>query len=214
MFKGHLALQGCHTSGSRINADNVGRSHTDLAGCDVCHRGNNWNSALRIIGGIAAGTCTSCHSSTHRSRKNRQPHPDQCEAVMAATTNISPDCPLPSGHSLVAPGGCANLSQQFYGPWQGSQPYRHQPGCDVPQDDRMDSAAFSHAGVAAGSCATCHNGSGRGRTANPSRRRQPVTPATRRRAGRPQPSVTAVSSQEPARAATTVPPPAARMPTT
>ena len=107
VFKGTPRdCKGCHTSGSRINATTMSANHIPTSqSCDVCHRGNNWNSAVFNHGGIAAGTCTSCHNGT--TARGKTGNHIQTSASCDSCHKTSAWLPATFSHSLVAPGSCA-----------------------------------------------------------------------------------------------------------
>ena len=95
-------------------------------------------------------------------------------------------------------------------PRQGGKPYCHQPGCDLPQNDRLDARRRSLRGIAAGSVRRCPGDGTWKDHANHIATTQSCDTCHKTTAWTPATFSTAVSSREPVRAATTVPPPAAK----
>lgn len=161
----------CSTCHNNTNA--VGKPGTHIpttAQCDTCHRNfTAFNPATMSHSGtsgpIAAGNCTTCHNGGYTAM-NAQVKPavhipttaqcDTCHTTMVWLPVITP-----YSHSGIAPGSCSTCHGGAY------------PNIEVKTASHIPTTAqcdachrvtawlplitpYNHAGVAAGSCSSCH----------------------------------------------------------
>ena len=140
------------------------------AQCDTCHRSTtSWatatfNHATAVP--AVAGRCASCHNSTTALGKpsTHVPTTAQCDTCHLGFVAFAPSTMNHAGTTgPLAAGNCASCHNGSF----LSQNARAKPATHIVTTAQCDSChsttawlptSFSHAGVVAGSCATCHNG--------------------------------------------------------
>ena len=154
--------------------------HHDDASCDACHSTVAWTPAQFDHANVAPGTCISCHDGTQATGKNPQ-HirtTNTCDACHTRRpgsrrcASTTPRCSAAARAATTAPRRPASR-----------RPHPDHAACDTCHVvTAWTPARFDHAGVAPGSCASCHNGTkATGKIASTSRRRRAAIPATDRR---------------------------------
>jgi hypothetical protein len=162
----HTGLAGqcatCH-SGGYVSENAQAKSATHLAttqSCDVCHSTTAWKPATFSHTGVAAGTCATCHGSTATSKPTVHiPTTQSCDVCHKTIAWL----PLltPYAHTGVAVGTCATCHIATY-PSMDVKPAAHIPTTAACDGCHRTSAwlplvtPYSHTGVAAGTCTTCH----------------------------------------------------------
>lgn len=163
----------CHNgSYLAVNAQSKPPTHiATSAQCDSCHKSTvSWATATfdhSTASPAVTGRCSSCHNGTTALGKstNHIPTTAQCDtchvggfaAFAPATMNHAATTgPSATGNCSTCHGGAYNAQNAL------SKPATHLP--TTQQCDTCHTTAawmptsFSHAGVAAGTCSTCHNG--------------------------------------------------------
>jgi hypothetical protein len=172
----HTGLAGqcstCH-SGAYLaqNAQTKPATHiSTTAQCDTCHNSTTtWATGAfnhATANPPAAGTCSTCHNNTNALGKptNHIPTAAQCDTCHTNYTVFAPAGMSHAGTTgPAAAGNCATCHSGSYAAVNAqAKTATHIPttqSCDVCHTTTAwKPTSFSHQGVVAGSCATCHNG--------------------------------------------------------
>ncbi len=156
----------CHNGTNATGKPTTGHVPTTQA-CDSCHTNTTaWLPVPATYGhaGIAAGTCASCHGGTYANIDVKKPNHITTTASCDTCHRSTAWLPSTFTHQNVAPGSCAtchNGTQATGKPATGHIPTTQ--ACDSCHTNTTSwlpvPATYGHAGVAAGTCATCHGGS-------------------------------------------------------
>ena len=169
----------CHNgSYTAVNAQAKPATHILTSQtCDYCHMTTAWKPTSFAHTGITAGPCTTCHNGISAVAKPAVhiPTTASCEACHRIGMSWLPLI-TPYSHAGIAMGGgtCATCHIASY-PNIEAKPASHLPttaGCDVCHNSYVAwlpvKHPYSHSGVVANQCATCHGGAYTGITARPS----------------------------------------------
>lgn len=156
----------CHNGGyTSQGADAKNTGHlTTSASCDLCHSTTAWKPATFSHSNVTPGSCATCHGISATGKPSGHIPTaqacDQCHRTTAWMPLITP-----YSHSGIASGTCLNCHVASY-PSMSYKPALHIPTprptyCD--DCHRMTAAAwlpvikpYSHTGVAANNCTSCH----------------------------------------------------------
>lgn len=150
----------CMTCHNGTTAQGKSANHVQTtSSCDSCHRTTAWLPAGFNHVGITPGTCATCHNGTTATGKHARHIPTTASCDTCHQTRYwVPVLGNASIHASVAPGSCVVC----HGITATGKPARHvttTASCDAcHRTTAWTPATFSHAGVVAGSCAGCHNG--------------------------------------------------------
>jgi hypothetical protein len=173
----HSATQGvvpggcnnCH-NGSYAQWNALGKPANHVvttAACDSCHTGYvSFAGAGFNHAGVTPGGCASCHNGSQATGKpsNHIPTTLSCDACHSTGGTFTTSTFTHSATQGVVPGGCNNCHNGAYTQWNAlGKPANHvvtTAACDSCHTGyaTFAGAGFNHAGVAPGSCASCHNG--------------------------------------------------------
>lgn len=133
--------------------------------CDVCHRTTAWLPLITPYShsGVAAGTCASCHIASYAQMDYKPLNHIPTTASCDACHRTSAWTPLitPYSHSGVAAGTCLSCHLASY-PLMEYKPSNHIPTSASCEACHRTTAwiplltPYSHSGIAAGTCLTCH----------------------------------------------------------
>jgi hypothetical protein len=135
------------------------------ASCDVCHRTTAWMPLITPYGhsGVAAGTCSTCHIASYANISVKPANHIPTNAACDACHTLVAWTPLktPYSHTGITAGSCTTCHVSSYALMDYKQA-NHIPtsaSCDVCH--RMTAwlpliTPYSHSGIAAGTCTTCH----------------------------------------------------------
>src|SRR5262249_39984431 len=128
---------------------------------DTCHRTSAWTPAGFNHANVVAGTCATCHNGTTATGKppNHIPTTASCDTCHRTTAWL----PTSFNHQGIAAGSCATCHNGTAA--TGKPASRHVPttaACDACHTTTTAwlpvPATYAHAGIAAGTCASCHGG--------------------------------------------------------
>lgn len=152
----------CHSPGGRVVSSYKSANHIPTtANCNSCHRTTSWSPARFTHAGIAPATCAKCHNNTVATGKPSSHLPttlacDACHRTVAwAGASFR--------HIGVAPGTCATCHNGVQARGKPAAHISTTASCDschrmgVP-NWVLVSGGYTHAGIAPGTCITCHNG--------------------------------------------------------
>lgn len=171
----HTGLSGqcstCH-GGAYVSENAQTKTATHVvttAQCDTCHSSTtSWATAAfnhATASPPVAGRCATCHNGTLALGKptNHVPTTAQCDVCHANFTAFNPGVMSHTGTTgPVAAGNCITCHSGTYTAINAqAKSATHIPttqSCDVCHTTvAWNPTSFSHAGVVAGTCATCHN---------------------------------------------------------
>jgi hypothetical protein len=156
----------CHNGTQATGKPTTGHIPTTQA-CDACHTNTTtWLPVPATYGhaGVAAGTCTSCHGGSFTGIDVKSPTHLTTTLVCDSCHRTTAWTPASFDHTGVVAGTCAtchNGTQATGKPTTGHVPTTQ--SCDACHTNTTTwlpvPATYGHAGIAAGTCATCHGGS-------------------------------------------------------
>ena len=168
MFRGTPRdCAGCHRTGGR--APGKAPSHIPtITACEACHQTVSWSPSTfrhRTSQGITIGSCAGCHNGSTAPGKlaNHLPTTAACDSCHKTSAWV----PAGYTHALAKPGDCASCHEGRRAtgksvrhiPSSGSCDRCHNPGVAWVPASVGGALHASMAGpVAAGNCATCHDG--------------------------------------------------------
>jgi hypothetical protein len=172
----HAGLAGqcstCH-SGAYVSQNAQTKSATHVvttAQCDTCHNSTtSWATATfnhATATPAVAGRCSTCHNGTSALGKptNHIPTTAQCDTCHTGFVAFAPGVMSHTGTSgPVAAGNCATCHGGAYvavnAQAKNATHISTSQSCDACHTTTAwKPTTFTHAGVVAGTCATCHNG--------------------------------------------------------
>lgn len=172
----HTGLAGqcstCH-NGAYLSQNAQSKTPTHMATtaqCDTCHNSTvSWATASMnhaTASPPVAGRCATCHNGTAALGKptNHIPTTAQCDTCHTGFVAFAPGLMNHAGTTgPVAAGNCATCHSGAYvainAQVKGAKHIPTTQSCDVCHSTSVwKPTTFTHAGVVAGSCATCHNG--------------------------------------------------------
>jgi hypothetical protein len=152
----------CHSGGYvAAGADAKPTTHqVTTASCDLCHSTTAWKPATFTHSGVTPGTCATCHGVSSTGKPSGHiPTTQSCDRCHRTTAWL----PLltPYSHTGIAAGSCATCHVGGYTNID-VKPASHIPTTFACDQCHRTSAwlppikPYSHTGVAAGTCTTCH----------------------------------------------------------
>jgi len=166
----------CHSGAyAAINARAKPATHIPtVQSCDVCHTTTAWRPTSFSHVGVVPGQCATCHNGIAASGKpvRHIPTTQSCEVCHRTGLAWLPVI-TPYAHAGVVAGSCANCHGGAY-PNISVKPANHLPttaACDACHHSYtawLPARPYNHAGVAIGTCQTCHGGAYTNVTVKPS----------------------------------------------
>ncbi len=156
----------CHDGTSAKGKTAVTHIPTSAA-CDSCHKITTaWIPATYGHVGVVAGSCGTCHTGTYQKATGKSatthiPTSAACDSCHKITTAWSP---ATYGHVGVVAGSCGSCHTGTYQKATGKSATNFHTvstaACDTCHKSTAvwTTTSFSHTGVAAGSCVSCHVG--------------------------------------------------------
>lgn len=163
------ACQTCHNGGT---APGKPLTHpVTTASCDSCHKTAAWLPAGYSHALVQPGSCATCHNGTRATGKPNThiPTSGSCDACHAPGVSFAPvSVGVAVVHAnMTGPSAAGNCSTCHGGGFV-SQNAQAKPATHIQTNAQCDTChrstttwatgTFNHAGVTAGSCASCHDG--------------------------------------------------------
>lgn len=170
MFLSSLAFADCQLYSLVDHSRYIMSPAHQVCTCNTCHK-----SANSMLKGGLSTACSSCHlagTSVATTILNAATHIPIAGATCESCHSMTAWNPASMNHTVIAATSCATChSGQFRGQNAMSKPAEHIPttlDCkECHKSTRNWDASWTHQGVVAGTCSTCHNGSiAKGKTPN------------------------------------------------